>query len=117
MNLIKHILTNKAKSKYKEFGISEDLISIFLKNKNIRTNQDNYHLMQKYEYFECFQKILKNYKEGELMLETIFKKLDFIIYDPGRTIYSSNDIISNMFYIFYGSVKIDKKQVNNSPFR
>ena len=84
MNLIKNILTNKAKSKYKGFGLSEQLISIFLKPKKYRTSQDNYLLMQNYEYFECFQKILKNYKEGELMLDSIFKKLDFVIYDPGK---------------------------------
>ena len=117
MNLIKNILTNKAKSKYKEFGLSEQLISIFLKPKKYRTSQDNYLLMQNYEYFECFQKILKNYKEGELMLDSIFKKLDFIIYDPGKTIYAPNDIISNMFYIFYGSVKINKNRPFNSPKR
>ena len=52
------------------------------------------------------------------MFETIVKNLDFLIYDPGRVIYSSNDIISNMFFIFYGSVKIDKTKIKTlSPFR
>ena len=40
------------------------------------------------------------------MLESIFKKLDLVLYEPGKVIYSSNDIISSMFYILYGSVKI-----------
>ena len=115
MNLIKHLMTNKARAKYKELGLSEILISIFIKQKKYRTLQDNLYLIQNYEYFDCFQKILKNYKEGELMLETIFKKLDFVLFDPGKVIYSSNDIISNMFYIFYGSVKIDKNKVTTLP--
>ena len=118
MNLIKHVITNKAKAKYKDLGISEELLSIFLKQKKYRTIQDNLYLTQNFEYFDCFQKILKNYKEGELMFETIIKNLDFLIYDPGKVIYTSYDIISNMFYIFYGSVKIDKKIMKTlSPIR
>ena len=118
MNLIKHIITNKAKAKYKDLGLSEELLSIFLKQKKYRTIQDNLYLTQNFEYFDCFQKILKNYKEGELMFETIIKNLDFLIYDPGKVIYTSYDIISNMFYIFYGSVKIDKKIMKTlSPIR
>ena len=118
MNLIKHVITNKAKAKYKDLGLSEELLSIFLKQKKYRTIQDNLYLTQNFEYFDCFQKILKNYKEGELMFETIIKNLDFLIYDPGKVIYTSYDIISNMFYIFYGSVKIDKKIMKTlSPIR
>ena len=112
MNLIKHIITSKAKAKYKELGLPEELISIYLKPKNYRTTQDNLYLIQNFEYLECFQKILKNYKEGELMFETIIKKLDFVIFEPGKTIYSYNDMILNMFYIFYGTVKIDKTKKN-----
>ena len=112
MNLIKHIASNKAKDKYKELGLSDELITIFLKQRKYRTSKDNIYLYQNFEHFDCFQKIIKNYKEGELMLETIFKKLDFVILDPGKIIYSPNDIISNMFYIFYGTVKIDKDKIN-----
>ena len=113
MNLIiNHIITSKAKAKYKELGLSEELISIYLKHKKYRTTKDNTYLIQNFEHFSCFQTILNSYKEGELMLETIFKKLDFKIFEPGKIIYSPNDIISNMFYVFYGSVKIDKNKIN-----
>ena len=115
MNLIKHVITNKARAKYKELGISDELTSIFIKQKKYRTSKDNLYLTQNYEYFDSFQKILKNYKEGELMLETIFKKLDFVLFEPGKIIYTSNDIISNMFYIFYGAVTIDKNKANTLP--
>ena len=114
MNLIKHIVTNKVKGKYKELGLPEELITIYLKPKIYRTQQDNIYLIQNLEYLQCFQNILKNYKEGELMYETIIKKLDFAIFDPGRIIYDCNDMILNMFYIFYGSVKVDKNKKN--PF-
>ena len=112
MNLIKHFVTNKAKGKYKELGLPDELISIYLKPKIYRTQQDNIYLIQNLEYLQCFQNILKNYKEGELMFETIIKKLDFAIFDPGRVIYDRNDMIINMFYIFYGSVKVDKNKRN-----
>ena len=112
MNLIKHIVTNKAKGKYKDLGLPEELISIYLKPKIYRTLQDNIYLIHNLEYLQCFQNILKKYKEGELMYETIIKKLDFAIFDPGRIIYACNDMILNMFYIFYGTVKIDKNKKN-----
>ena len=120
MDLVKNLITNKAKEKFKELGLSNKLISIFLKQKKYRTSEDSLYLTHSYEHFECFQKILKNNKEGELMLDTIFKKLDFVLYDPGKIIYSCNDIISNMFYIFYGYVKVDTNKNNtlsrlNSP--
>lgn len=108
MNIIKRISTKRRKTKilYRDIGLPERLIQILLKNKKYRTTQDNQYLIQNYEHFSSFQKILKNYKEGELMLESIFKKLDLVLYEPGKVIYSSNDIISSMFYILYGSVKI-----------
>ena len=108
MNIIKRISTQRRKTKilYRDIGLPERLIQILLKNKKYRTTQDNQYLIQNYEHFSSFQKILKNYKEGELMLESIFKKLDLVLYEPGKVIYSSNDIISSMFYILYGSVKI-----------
>ena len=107
MDLVKNLITNKAKEKFKELGLSNKIISLFLKQKKFRTSEDSSYLTQNFEHFECFQKILKNNKEGELMLDTIFKKLDFVLYDPGKIIYSSNDIISNMFYVFYGYVRVD----------
>ena len=53
------------------------------------------------------------------MLESIFKKLDLVLYEPGKVIYSSNDIISSMFYILYGSVKIIRNVITSlaSPKR
>lgn len=69
--LIKHIVTSKVKGQYKDLGLPEELISIYLKPKIYRTLQDNIYLIQNLEYLQCFQNILKNYKEGELIFETI----------------------------------------------
>ena len=104
-----------SKSKYKEIGIPEELISIYKKSKNYRTLKDNLFLIQKNDHLNCFQKILKTNKEGELIYETIIKNLDFAIYEPGKVIYYPKDMITNLFYIFHGSVKVDKTQYNNFP--
>ena len=105
--------------KSKDFGIPEELISIYKKQKNYRTLKDNLLLMQNNVHLSCFQKILKSKKEGELIYETIIKNLDFAIYDRGKVIYHPKDIITNLFYIFSGSVKVDKTQFDSfgSPFK
>ena len=114
MNTVKKLF-GISKSKYKEIGIPEELLSIYKKPKNYRTLKDNLFLIQKNDHLNCFQKILKTNKEGELIYETIIKNLDFAIYEPGKVIYYPKDMITNLFYIFHGSVKVDKTQYNNFP--
>ena len=100
-------------SKYKEFGLPEELISIYKKPRMYRTSKDNLYLIQKNDYLGCFQKIIKSNEEGELIYETIIKNLDFVIYEPGKVIYYPKDMIINVFYIFHGNVKVDKTQYHN----
>jgi len=92
---------------FKELGFSDELITIYKKQKNYRTSKDNLHLMVANECLECFQTILKS-NEGLLKYETIMKNIDFAIYQPGRVIYYPKDVVTNMFYIFFGNVLIDR---------
>ena len=100
---------------FKEMGFSEELITIYKKQKSYRTSKDNFHLMVANECLDCFQKILKS-NEGLLKYETIMKGLDFVIYQPGRVIYYPKDVVTNMFYIFFGNVLIDKDFARKSSF-
>ena len=113
MDIIKNIF-NINKNKYKDIDISEELISIYKKQKNYRTSKDNKKLIEENANLECFQKIL-NSNEGELKYESIIKNIDFAIYDKGKIIYSPRDLITNMFYIFYGNVNVDKNKIIMSP--
>ena len=92
---------------FKELGFSEELITIYKKQKKYRTSKDNLHLMVANECLDCFKKILKS-NEGLLKYETIMKDIDFAIYQPGRVIYYPKDVVTNMFYIFFGNVLINK---------
>ena len=103
------------KSTLKSLGIPEELIKIYKKQKNYRTFRDNLLLIQRNDHLNCFQKILKTHREGELIYETIIKNLDFMIYEPGKVIYYPKDMITNVFYIFHGSVKVDKTQYEKFP--
>ena len=100
---------------FKELGFSDDLITIYKKQKSYRTSKDNLHLMVANECLDCFQKILKS-NEGLLKYETIMKDIDFAIYQPGRVIYYPKDVVTNMFYIFFGNVLIDKDFSGKSSF-
>lgn len=116
MNVVQNIFGIN-KSKYRNLGLPEELVSIYRKPKNYRTLKDNLYLIQKSDHLECFHKLIKSNDQGELMYETIIKNLDFVIYEPGKIIYFPKDMITNMFYIFHGSVKVDKTQYDkfNSP--
>lgn len=100
---------------FKELGFSEELIAIYKKQKNYRTSKDNLYLMVANECLECFQKILKS-NEGLLKYETIIKDIDFAIFQPGRVIYYPKDIVTNMFYVFFGNVLIDKDYTGKFSF-
>lgn len=114
MNAIKNIFGIN-KTKFKDLGIPEEIIKIYRKQKNYRTLKENLLLVQKNDHLNCFQKILKTHKEGELMYETIIKNLDFMIYEAGKVIYFPKDMITNVFYIFHGSVRVDKTQYDKFP--
>ena len=100
---------------FKELGFSDDLITIYKKQKSYRTSKDNLHLMVANECLDCFQKILKS-NEGLLKYQTIIKDIDFAIYQPGRVIYYPKDVVTNMFYIFFGNVFIDRDYAGKSSF-
>ena len=100
---------------FKELGFSDELITIYKKQKSYRTSKDNLHLMVANECLDCFQKILKS-NEGLLKYETIMKDIDFAIYQPGRVIYYPKDVVTNMFYIFFGNVFIDRDYAGKSSF-
>lgn len=96
--------------KYRNLGLPEELVTIFRKQKNYRTPKDNIFLIKSCDNLKCFQKLIKSNKQGDLMYETIIKNLDFVINEPGKVIYYPKDMITNMFYIFHGSIKVDRNQ-------
>ena len=108
-----------SKNKYKNLGLPDELVKIYRKQKNYRTIKDNTILIKSCDHLKCFEKLIKSNKQGELMYETIIKNVDFVINEPGKVIYFPKDMITNMFFIFHGTVKVDKNQYNNfsSPKR
>jgi hypothetical protein len=102
-----------SKNKYKNLGLPDELVTIYRKQKNYRTVKDNTFLIKSCDHLNCFEKLIKSNDQGELMYETIIKNVDFVINEPGKVIYFPKDMITNMFFIFHGIVKVDKNQYDN----
>ena len=114
-------------SKYKyntleKFDIPEELWEIYKRPPESRTQNNINYLYQECKKLKCFKNILTNNERGQLMVREIISRVEFSLYQKGRQIYSINESIINMFFVFEGEVNIYKKQINSakkvsSPFK
>ena len=114
-------------SKYKyntleKLDIPEELWEIYKRPPESRTQNNINYLYQECKKLKCFKNILTNNERGQLMVREIISRVEFSLYQKGRQIYSINESIINMFFVFEGEVNIYKKQINSakkvsSPFK
>ena len=102
----------RCNNKLSSFTKKNEIIfhNICKKPKNSRTHKDNIYLYQNCKNLQCFKKIININYNGDLMYKSIIKNLDFAFYEPGKIIYSPKELITNIFYIFQGSVAVYKEQ-------
>ena len=83
--------------------------NICKKPKKLRTSKDNFYLYQNCKNLHCFKKIINMNNNGDLMYKSVIQNLDFVFYEPEKIIYSPKELITNVFFIFQGSVAVYKE--------
>lgn len=79
-----------------------------------RTKIMNEKLFFLFQTFDFFQNLLRKEKYGNLMVWNIISHLTFKKYEKGQIIWNENDIITNMYIIIEGKVKIYKSLKKNN---
>ena len=79
-----------------------------------RTKIMNEKLFFLFQTFDFFQNLLRKEKYGNLMVWNIISHLTFKKYEKGQIIWNENDIITNMYIIIEGTVKIYKSLKKNN---
>ena len=97
-----------------KLDIPEELWEIYKRPPESRTQNNINYLYQECKKLKCFKNILTNNERGQLMVREIISRVEFSLYQKGRQIYSINESIINMFFIFEGEVNIYKKQINSA---
>lgn len=95
------------------FNFSEDLWEMYRRPPDSRTQNNINYLYQECKKLKCFKNILSNNEKGQLMVREILKRVEFSIINQGKQIYSINEPIINMFFIFEGEIIIYKKINDN----
>ena len=91
------------------FNFSEELWEIYKRPPDSRTPNNINYLYQECKKLKCFKNILSNNEKGQLMIREILKRVEFSIINQGKQIYSKNEPIINMFFVFEGEINVYKK--------
>lgn len=95
------------------FNFSEELWEIYKRPPDSRTQNNINYLYQECKKLKCFKNILSNNEKGQLMIREILKRVEFSIINQGKQIYSINEPIINMFFVFEGEINVYKKITDN----
>ena len=96
-----------------KFNFSEELWEIYKRPPESRTQNNINYLYQECKKLKCFKNILSNNEKGQLMIREILKRIEFSIINQGKQIYSINEPIINMFFVFEGEINVYKKITDN----
>ena len=105
MNKYKHNNINE------KLDIPDELLEIYKRPPESRTNNNINYLYQECKKLKCFKKILNNYERGQLMIREIISRVEFGIFHTGKQIYSTNEPIINMLFVFEGEIHIYKRSL------
>ena len=108
---------NIFKNLHLELSKKFDLEKITLNNASLkriyklqkRSKKDNQILYNELQNLPCFQKILKNNENGELMYSNIIKRMEIKIIKGGEPLYRHKENITNMSFILEGRIVVYKK--------
>ena len=108
---------NIFKNLHLELSKKFDLEKITLNNVSLkriyklqkRSKKDNQILYNELQNLPCFQKILKNNENGELMYSNIIKRMEIKIIKGGEPLYRHKENITNMSFILEGRIVVYKK--------
>ena len=97
-----------------KLDIPEELWEIYKRPPESRTQNNINYLYQECKKLKCFKNILTNNERGQLMIREIISRVEFSLFQRGKQIYSVNEPIINMLFIFEGEINVYKKQINSS---
>ena len=103
-----------------KLNIPEELLEIYKRPPESRTQNNINYLYQECKKLKCFKNLLLSNDKAQLMIREIISRVEFSIINKGKTIYSINEPIINMLYIFEGEIIVYKKQKvgkNSSPLK
>jgi CRP-like cAMP-binding protein len=99
----------KNNNNIEKLDISEELWEIYKRPPESRTQNNINYLYQESKKLKCFKNILTKNEKGQLMVRELLSRVEFSLFHKGKNIYSFNEPIINMFFIFEGEVIIYKK--------
>ena len=108
MNIFKNLrLELSKKFDLEKITLNSSLKRIYKLQK--RNKKDNEILYNELQNLPCFQKILKNNENGELMYSNIIKRMEIKIIKGGEPLYRHRENITNMSFILEGRIVVYKK--------
>ena len=102
-----------------KLDIPEELLEIYRRPPESRTQNNINYLYQECKKLNCFKNLILYNDKSQLMIREIISRVEFSIISKGKIIYSINEPIINMLYVFEGEIIVYKKQKmeKNSPLK
>ena len=103
-------------TKYKNSNINEkldipdELMEIYRRPPESRTQNNINYLYQECKKLKFFQNLIQTNEKSQLMIREILSRVEFSMFSKGKIIYSYNDPIINMLFVFEGEINVYKRQ-------
>lgn len=104
-------------SKYKncntneKLDIPEELMEIYRRPPESRTQNNINYLYQECKKLKFFKNLIQTNEKSQLMIREIVSRIEFSMFQKGKIIYSINEPIINMLFIFEGEINIYKRNI------
>ena len=100
-----------------KLDIPEELMEIYRRPPESRTQNNINYLYQECKKLKFFKNLILTNNQAQLMIREIISRVEFSLFSKGKIIYSLNEPIINMLFVFEGEINIYEKQINKKPIR
>ena len=107
----------KQKNAKDKFEIPEELMEIYRRPPESRTQNNINYLYQECKKLKFFQNLISKNEKAQLMIREIVARVEFSIFNKGKIIYAINEPIINMLFIFEGEINIYKRKITEKFYK
>ena len=101
----------KSKNANDKMEIPEQLMEIYRRPPESRTQNNINYLYQECKKLKFFQNLISKNEKAQLMIREIVSRIEFSIFNKGKIIYGINEPIINMLFVFEGEINIYQRKI------
>ena len=107
----------KHNNESEKLDVPEELMEIYRRPPESRTQNNINYLYQECKKLKFFKNLILTKNQAQLMIREIISRVEFSVFNKGKIIYSINEPIINMLFVFEGEINVYEKQINKKQIK